>query len=158
MHALVRYFAAEQPKINAFLNAEADKLDPVVAPVARHVLDAGGKRLRPLLTLLTARAFGHAKDDSYPLACALEMLHSATLLHDDIIDCADLRRGVPTAHTVFGATRTVLAGDILLAVANSLAAAYGDPRLNAAMADAIVRTAHGRDSGNRPRAQPRPDP
>ncbi|MGE4298261.1 MAG: polyprenyl synthetase family protein [Desulfovibrionaceae bacterium] len=143
MDALVRYFAAEQPIINTFLHAEADKLDPVVAPVARHVLGAGGKRLRPLLTLLTARALGQATDNAYPLACGLEMLHSATLLHDDIIDGADLRRGVPTAHTTFGTTLTVLAGDILLALANSLAAAYGDPRLNAAMADAIVRTATG---------------
>jgi octaprenyl-diphosphate synthase len=73
----------------------------------------------------------------------MEFLHSATLLHDDIVDGADLRRDQATAHTLFGHTRTILAGDILLALANRLVADYDIPRLNGAMAEGIYRTAAG---------------
>lgn len=143
MRELVDYMTAEQPHINATLHEETARLNALVQPVAAHVLKAGGKRLRPLLTLLYARALGCTRDDIYPLACSVELLHSATLLHDDIIDDAELRRGTPAAHTLFGNTKTVLAGDVLLAQANAIVARYGDPRLTACIADAIIATATG---------------
>ncbi len=143
MREFIAYLTAEQPRINATLEQEVSRLNRLVQPVATHVLKAGGKRLRPLLALLTARALGYTQDDIYPLACSVELLHSATLLHDDIIDDADLRRGLPSAHTQFGTTRTVLAGDALLAQANSIVARYGDPRLTACIADAITATVTG---------------
>ena len=143
MHDLRHYMATELPRINALLDHEADKLDPVVTPVVRHMLTAGGKRLRPMLTLLTSRSLGRTGDDLYPMACALEFLHSATLLHDDILDGADLRRGYPAAHLLFGVTQTILAGDALLALGNKLIADYGVPRLTACISEAIIRTASG---------------
>ncbi len=143
MRELIAYMTAEQPRINATLEDETRRLNALVQPVVAHVLKAGGKRLRPLLTLLYARALGYTNDDIYPLACSVELLHSATLLHDDIIDDADLRRGTPAAHTLFGNTKTVLAGDVLLAQANSIVSRYGDTRLSACIADAIVATATG---------------
>ncbi|GFM38191.1 polyprenyl synthetase family protein [Desulfovibrio psychrotolerans] len=143
MRELIAYLSAEQPRINATLERETAGLNPLVQPVVAHVLEAGGKRLRPLLTLLTARALGYAGDDVYPLACSVELLHSATLLHDDIIDDADLRRGTPAAHTMFGNTKTVLAGDALLALANAIVARYGNPRLTACISEAIVETVTG---------------
>lgn len=143
MRELIAYMTAEQPRINATLEEETCRLNTLVQPVVAHVLKAGGKRLRPLLTLLYARALGYTADDIYPLACSVELLHSATLLHDDIIDDADLRRGTPAAHTLFGNTKTVLAGDVLLAQANAIVARYGDTRLTARIADAIVATATG---------------
>lgn len=142
MNAIARYLQDELPRINAFLDAEAAKLDPVVRPAVEHVLGAGGKRLRPLLTILCARAL-KVETDLYPLACSLELLHSATLLHDDILDDADLRRGKVAAHLQFGKAGTILAGDVLLALANRLVADYGIPRLTAVLSEAIMRTATG---------------
>jgi octaprenyl-diphosphate synthase len=137
------YQARELPLIEDCLYSHVATLNPYVQPTAQHVLKAGGKRLRPLLTILFARALGWRSDDVYPLACSLELLHSATLLHDDILDGAELRRGQPAAHTVFGATHTILAGDVLLALANTMVAGYGKPSLTACLSDAILRTASG---------------
>ena len=84
--------ALELPPINAALKRAEQDLPEAVRPVARHIFDAGGKRLRPLLTVLTARLCGYDKDDIYDLAVTLEMLHAATLLHDDVLDNAATRR------------------------------------------------------------------
>lgn len=143
MNELNAYFAREIPGINAFLAAEADKLDGLVREVARHVLLSGGKRIRPILTILFARGCGHAAGDHLPIACALEMLHTATLLHDDVLDQAQTRRGKTSAHVTFGITETILAGDVLLALANKLGADYDIPRLNALLARGIMATAEG---------------
>lgn len=143
MQELLQYLSVEQGPINQTLENETKGLNALVQPVVAHVLEAGGKRLRPLLTLLMGRCLGYTAEDLYPLACSVELLHSATLLHDDIIDDADLRRGRAAAHTLFGNTKTVLAGDVLLAQANCIVARYGDPQLTACIADAIIATATG---------------
>ena len=143
MHELLSYLEVEQPRINAVLDSETEMLDELVRPVLRHVLKAGGKRLRPLLTLLTARGLGYTGEDIYLRACSLEFLHSATLLHDDILDGAALRRGFPATHLVFGQTQAILAGDVLLALGNKLMAESGDPRLTACISEAIMHTALG---------------
>lgn len=142
MNDILEYLQGELPKINAFLDEQAEALDSIVRPAVQHVLAAGGKRLRPLLTITSARALG-AGDDIYPLACSLELLHSATLLHDDILDDADLRRGKTAAHLTFGRGTTILAGDVLLALANKLVADYGKPKLTSVLSEAIMRTATG---------------
>ncbi len=133
----------EVPAINRYLESATETLNPMVQPVVRHVLLAGGKRLRPLLTILTARGMGHRADDIYPLACSLEFLHSATLLHDDILDGAKLRRGRESAHVRFGSTHTILAGDVLLALANRLVAEYDNPELTKLLSEALLQTATG---------------
>lgn len=143
MSAFERYLAQEIPAINRFLEGATNSLDPLVQPVVRHMLLAGGKRLRPLLTILTARAFGYRDDDVYPLACSLELLHSATLLHDDIVDGSSLRRGRETAHLRFGATHAILAGDALLALANRIVADYGKPELTRILSEGLLQTATG---------------
>ncbi|GAB6038428.1 polyprenyl synthetase family protein [Fundidesulfovibrio butyratiphilus] len=143
MSELRLYIAEELPHVEACLRRHVMALPSTVRPVALHVLEAGGKRLRPMLLLLTARALGYGAPDIYPLACSLEFLHSATLLHDDILDDADLRRGRPTAHTLFGATRTILAGDALLALGNSLAANYGLASITACLSEGILNTVSG---------------
>ncbi|MDD4952015.1 MAG: polyprenyl synthetase family protein [Desulfovibrionaceae bacterium] len=142
MKDLRSYFNHEVPRVGGFLERETAGLDGLVREVARHVLLAPGKRIRPILTILMARAFGY-EGDALPLACALEILHSATLLHDDILDGANLRRGLPAAHTVFGNTETILAGDVLLALANRLGAGYDIPRINYLLAEGIMATAEG---------------
>ena len=107
--------ALELPPINKALSRAAEGLPHPVRPIARHIFEAGGKRLRPLLTILMARLLGYDKKDIYDLAVTMEMLHAATLLHDDVLDNADTRRGKPAAHTIFNATSTILAGDAMLA-------------------------------------------
>ncbi|EGB14969.1 Polyprenyl synthetase [Pseudodesulfovibrio mercurii] len=143
MDELLRYFQRELPGINDFLDREADQLNGLVRDVAKHILGSGGKRIRPLFTLLFARALGYAKDDYLAIACALELLHSATLLHDDYLDDAELRRGRAASHLVFGRTETILAGDALLALANEMGARYGNPRLSWLLAKGIMETATG---------------
>lgn len=143
MKDLKIYFASELPQINAFLESEVAGLSGLVQDIATHVLLGGGKRIRPILTLATARAFGAGEVDLLPMACALEMLHTATLLHDDVLDGAELRRGVPAAHKVFGVTETILAGDVLLALSNRLGASYGKARVSWLLAEGIMATATG---------------
>lgn len=135
--------ALELPGINRALNKAVDTLPEPVRPVARHIFDAGGKRLRPLLTVLMARLLGHEAKSIQDLAITLEMLHAATLLHDDVLDNAVSRRGKPAAHTLFDVSSVILAGDALLAGANALVANYGDTRLTRCFSEATSRTAAG---------------
>jgi len=143
MNDLLHYFQRELPGINDFLDAEADKLNGLVKDVAKHIIGSGGKRIRPMLTLLFARSLGYRENDYHAIACALELLHSATLLHDDFLDEADLRRGKEAAHLKFGVTETILAGDALLALANEMGARYGNARLSWLLAKGIMETAVG---------------
>ena len=141
--ALQTRLAAELPAATRALDGIAGALPVSVQPLARHILHAGGKRLRPFLTVLFARLWAYRADDIYPLAAAMEILHAATLLHDDVLDEAVTRRGAPAAHTLFGIVPAILAGDALLSHANRLVAGYGDCRLSACFAEATLRTAAG---------------
>ncbi|QCC84636.1 polyprenyl synthetase family protein [Desulfovibrio desulfuricans] len=135
--------ALELPGINRALDRAVDTLPEPVRPVARHIFDAGGKRLRPLLTVLTSRLMGNERKGIQDLAITLEMLHAATLLHDDVLDNAVSRRGKPAAHTLFDVSSVILAGDALLAGANALVASHGDTRLTRCFSEATSRTAAG---------------
>lgn len=94
--------------------------------VARYLLEAGGKRVRPLLALLTAELGDADCEDVLLAAQVVELIHLATLYHDDVMDDADLRRGVPTAHTQYGNSIAIITGDLLLARASTLASRLGD--------------------------------
>ncbi len=100
--------------------------DEYTNTVARYLLEAGGKRVRPLLALLTAELGDADCTDVLLAAQVVELIHLATLYHDDVMDDADLRRGVPTAHTKFGNSIAIITGDLLLARASSLASTLGD--------------------------------
>lgn len=143
MQDLKKSLALEQGRINEAIGRFLDELPPYSKPVARHVLAAGGKRLRPFLTLQTGRALGAAENDLYTLGAAVEMLHAATLLHDDILDNAELRRGKPAAHTLFGQSQAILAGDALLAKSMLVVSRLGDTRLTDCISEAVMRTAEG---------------
>ena len=114
--------------LQAIDEALAANLNPhldLVRDVAGHILFSGGKRLRPLLLLLVTRMCGYRGDYDTTFSISFEYLHAATLLHDDLIDEAELRRGRPVAHRIYGNATTVLVGDFLLARALSLAARTG---------------------------------
>jgi octaprenyl-diphosphate synthase len=85
----------------------------LVNQIGEHIVAAGGKRLRPMLLLLAARALGHAGADAHQLAAVIEFIHTATLLHDDVVDESDLRRGRRTANALWGNAPSVLVGDFL---------------------------------------------
>lgn len=135
--------AAELPPINTAIADALAQLPPSCVPVANHVIAAGGKRLRPFLAVMCARVSGLSGDSIYPLAACMELLHAATLLHDDILDQADTRRGRSAAHHLFGIHDTILAGDALLALGNYLLADTGRAPLARCYAQATMATAQG---------------
>lgn len=113
---------------NALMNNLRPHLD-LVAVTAKHILFSGGKRLRPLLMVLSARLCGYQGDYDKTFSCVFEYLHAATLLHDDLIDGADFRRGRSVAHKKWGNAVAVLTGDYLLARSLSIAAETGLPKI-----------------------------
>ncbi|MAD46179.1 MAG: octaprenyl diphosphate synthase [Oceanospirillaceae bacterium] len=86
---------------------------PLVEKIADYIVSSGGKRIRPLLVLMTARAFSECDERAVKLATVIEFLHTATLLHDDVVDTSDMRRGNPTANAKWGNASSVLVGDFL---------------------------------------------
>ncbi|NVM22000.1 MAG: polyprenyl synthetase family protein [Desulfobacterales bacterium] len=109
---------------------------PVVSQVAKYIMFGGGKRIRPLLMVLSARLCGYQGGYDKTLSVVFEYLHSATLLHDDLVDGAEVRRGNPVAHSVWGNPATVLVGDFLLARSIAIAAETG----NIAIIDILAST------------------
>tara|TARA_Y100000052_G_C2934835_1_gene76731 strand:- start:32 stop:1000 length:969 start_codon:yes stop_codon:yes gene_type:complete len=86
---------------------------PLVEKIADYIVSSGGKRIRPLLVLMTAKAFSECDERAVKLATVIEFLHTATLLHDDVVDTSDMRRGNPTANAKWGNASSVLVGDFL---------------------------------------------
>ena len=101
----------------------------MIPDIAGHLIHAGGKRLRPMLTLAAARLFGYAGDNHVRLAAAVELIHGATLLHDDVVDASALRRGARTANVIWGNKESVLVGDFIFSRAFELMVAAGDLRV-----------------------------
>lgn len=115
--ALDRLLAATRPgmnKVNAMILDKASSHVELVPEVARYLIDAGGKRLRPMLTVAAAMLFGRATGAEVNFAAAVEFMHNATLLHDDVVDESDMRRGRAAARMVWGNQASVLVGDFLL--------------------------------------------
>lgn len=96
-----------------FISTELKSDIPLINQLVEYILQSGGKRIRPLLVLLAARAFNHQDQQHIDLAAAVELIHTATLLHDDVVDNSFLRRGLETAHTIWGNEASVLVGDFL---------------------------------------------
>src|SRR6202000_232781 len=101
---------------------------PLIPALGDHLVEAGGKRLRPLLTVAAARLCGTRNDAHRNLAAAVEFIHTATLLHDDVVDGSQLRRGKVAAHLIWGGSASVLVGDFLFARAFELMVETGSLR------------------------------
>ncbi len=108
-----RLVAEDMAGVDALIRRRLASDVLLINQVAEHLIAAGGKRLRPMLLLLAARALGHRGPDAHQLAAVVEFIHSATLLHDDVVDESDLRRGRRTANAVWGNAASVLVGDFL---------------------------------------------
>ena len=105
--------AADMAAVDRVLRESLDSDVALIRQVAEHIIGGGGKRLRPALLLLSARACGYEGARHHTLAAVVEMIHTATLLHDDVVDDSKLRRGHATANTTFGNSASVLVGDFL---------------------------------------------
>jgi heptaprenyl diphosphate synthase len=114
-------------KVSGIIQSASASSNPIIAEGLGSLFNRKGKLLRPGLLLIAAR-FGTVKEKHYRFASALEMLHMATLIHDDVIDDSPLRRGIPALHTRFGKRDAVLVGDFLLSRCFLLAAEYASPR------------------------------
>jgi octaprenyl-diphosphate synthase len=115
----------------------------VIPNLAAHLIDAGGKRIRPLITLAAARLLGGGGDGPRKLAAAVEFIHSATLLHDDVVDISSMRRGKKAANVVWGNSASVLVGDFLFARSFNLMVETGDIQVLDILARAASVIAEG---------------
>ena len=141
-----KILAAVEEDLNDIEKALSDNLNPyldLVSEVAGHLLFSGGKRLRPLLMVLSARLCGYTGNYEKTFSTALEYLHTATLLHDDLVDEATLRRGQKVAHLNWGNSITVLVGDYLLARALSISAGTGRLRVVQILAELTENMSQG---------------
>jgi heptaprenyl diphosphate synthase len=133
----------ELARVEEFM-ADALQADGALpAEVALHLLASGGKRLRPALVLLCGEAVGADPEALVPIAAAVEIIHMATLVHDDMVDGSRLRRGAPTVHAKWGEPTGVLAGDYLFARGFSILASTGNPRVVRVMSDVVSRMCVG---------------
>jgi len=115
----------------------------LIPELARHLIDSGGKRLRPMLTLATARLCGYEGDGHVRLAASVEFMHTATLLHDDVVDESDVRRGKTAARLLWGNEASVLVGDFLLGQAFKMMVDVGSLGALRILADAAAVIAEG---------------
>jgi len=106
--------AQDMDEVDRVIAQRLDSGVPLVSEVARYIISAGGKRLRPVLLLLTCGALGYNGSQRHNLAAVVEFIHTATLLHDDVVDESTLRRGRPTANESFGNPASVLVGDFCI--------------------------------------------
>ncbi len=116
-----------------------DEPSPMIAAVLQNLFDAPAKRLRPLLVLLSAGAFGRLDERSVVLACGVECLHTATLIHDDVVDASTTRRGRETVHTMWSEGVAILAGDFMFALSAEMVASLQRPSIVSKFADAIMQ-------------------
>ncbi|KQT08874.1 octaprenyl diphosphate synthase [Ramlibacter sp. Leaf400] len=135
--------ADDMVEVDAAIARRLDSGVPLVGQVSRYIISAGGKRLRPALLLLVSAALGFRGDQRFNLAAVVEFIHTATLLHDDVVDDSTLRRGRATANESFGNPASVLVGDFLYSRAFQMMLEADDMRVMAILADATNVIAEG---------------
>ena len=130
-------------EVDLVISRRVDSGVPLVAEVSRYIISAGGKRLRPALLLLVSGALGYQGAQRFNLAAVVEFIHTATLLHDDVVDDSTLRRGRATANESFGNPASVLVGDFLYSRAFQMMLDAGQMRVMEILADATNVIAEG---------------
>jgi octaprenyl-diphosphate synthase len=135
--------ADDMAEVDAVIARRLDSAVPMVGDVCRYIISAGGKRLRPALLLLVSGALGYEGRQRFNLAAVVEFIHTATLLHDDVVDESTLRRGRATANERFGNPASVLVGDFLYSRAFQMMVSAGQMRVMEILADATNVIAEG---------------
>jgi octaprenyl-diphosphate synthase len=134
---------ADLTAVDAMIRARLKSAVPLVDQVAEHIIGGGGKRLRPLLCVLSGKACGIESDKHVEAAAFIEFVHTATLLHDDVVDGSQKRRGRATANNIFGNQASVLVGDFVYSRAFQMMATVGSQRVMEIMSDATNVIAEG---------------
>ncbi len=143
MENLKRLLASDMAAVDAVIRARLHSEVALVNQVGEYIINSGGKRLRPALVLLSAQAFGFSGKHHHELAAVVEFIHTATLLHDDVVDESELRRGRETANALFGNAASVLVGDFLYSRSFQMMVEVGEMRVMQTLADATNVIAEG---------------
>jgi octaprenyl-diphosphate synthase len=130
-------------EVNTVIRQQLYSEVPLVNQVSEYIISAGGKRIRPVLVLLIANAYAYKGTAHHSLAAVIEFIHTATLLHDDVVDESSLRRGKETANALFGNAASVLVGDFLYSRAFQMMVTVGNARVMQIVADATNVIAEG---------------
>lgn len=142
-HAAVDRIAQALDLVDRAMREQLASASALIGEIGEHVLGSGGKRVRPALTLLSAELCGYTGPRRIQVGAAVELLHTASLLHDDVVDLAAVRRGKPSASAVWGNRRAVLGGDFLYARASTMIVEDGSHEVLEVFADAIRSMAEG---------------
>jgi octaprenyl-diphosphate synthase len=140
---LKELLAPDMAAVDAVIRARLHSEVVLVNQVGEYIVNSGGKRLRPALVLMSAQAFGYQGTQHHNLAAVVEFIHTATLLHDDVVDESELRRGRETANALFGNAASVLVGDFLYSRAFQMMVETGEMRVMAVLAEATNVIAEG---------------
>lgn len=140
---LIEPISADLKAVDAVIRQKLHSEVALVNQIADYIISAGGKRIRPVLVLLVANAYGYKGTDHHQLAAVVEFIHTATLLHDDVVDESSMRRGRQTANALFGNAASVLVGDFLYSRAFQMMVSVGDIRVMEILADATNVIAEG---------------
>ncbi len=143
MEQLYSLIGADMRAVDAVIRQRLHSEVALVRQVAEYIVQSGGKRLRPALVLLSAGALGYRGTHHHELAAVIEFIHTATLLHDDVVDGSDLRRGRETANAMFGNSASVLVGDFLYSRAFQMMVVVDDMRIMRVLSDATNVIAEG---------------
>jgi octaprenyl-diphosphate synthase len=140
---LVDLVTADMNRVNAAILSRTGSDVTMIPEVANHLINSGGKRLRPMLTLAMARLVGYGGDGHVKLAASVEFMHTATLLHDDVVDESEMRRGRLAARMLWGNEASVLVGDFLLGQAFRMMVEVGSLRALDILSSAAATIAEG---------------
>lgn len=140
---IMEMVAPDMSAVNQVIRAQLHSEVPLVNQISEYIISAGGKRIRPTLVLLVANTFAYAGKHHYDLAAIVEFIHTATLLHDDVVDESSLRRGRQTANALFGNAASVLVGDFLYSRAFQMMVSIDSMRIMQILADATNVIAEG---------------
>nr|WP_275046196.1 polyprenyl synthetase family protein [Bartonella sp. MM73XJBT.G] len=143
LQSLIRLTKDDMKRVNQFTLSMAKSEVEMIPEISNYLISSGGKRLRPMITLASAHMFGYQYDGHIRLATAVEFMHTATLLHDDVIDESDLRRGKSTARMIWGNQASVLVGDFLLGQAFKMMVDVGSIEALSVLANAAAIIAEG---------------
>lgn len=129
LQKILRFAEEDLAHVELEIRRQLDSDVDQIGEIGRYLLFSGGKRIRPILLLLTAKLAGYSGDRIFPLSAMIEFMHTATLLHDDVIDHSHLRRGYPTVNSRWGSPLSILIGDFLYAKAMALVVDDGDAQI-----------------------------
>ncbi|MCK4709575.1 MAG: polyprenyl synthetase family protein, partial [Gammaproteobacteria bacterium] len=143
LESLKEFTALDMQRVNSVIEQHLSSEVVLINQLSQHIIHSGGKRLRPMLVMLSAKACGYQGEDDALLAAIIEFIHTATLLHDDVVDESEMRRGEQTASSIWGNEAAVLVGDYLYSRAFQLMVLAKSMQVMTLMADTTNTIAQG---------------